>query len=372
MNSETRKAISLAKINIMTRPQTAFLATVCANLPVYIDNSTSTGATDGKVIKLNEDFFMSLDKEERSFLLAHETLHVVYMHALRREYRNPIRFNYAADYVINWQLQKQGFKLIDGVLINSDYADMTTEQVYKVLQDNEDDSVNGNPLDEDINYQDGLSDSDYKELEADIRDIIIKSAQIATMQGEDDSIPNSIKRYLQELAKPKVNWKVVLRRFMQSLNDHDYTWRKPRKRYMPHDLYMPSMCCEGLSKITFAIDTSGSITDAQFNQFISEIHAVMRHLKPKVIEVIQFDHELQAHDTIKSLTDLVNIKCKGYGGTVPDVALEHFNKTDSTALIIITDGYFNKPKVKVIKPVIWCVFDNRDFQAPFGKCIYLD
>lgn len=366
MNTETKKAISIAKINIMTKPQTAFLATVCANLPVIIDNNIPTACTDGKVILLNENFFMNLDKEERIFLLAHETLHVVYMHALRREQRNPQLFNYAADYVINWQLQEQGFKVINGALIDSEYAGLNTEQVYKLLQTNDFDGSQDNPLENDISYQTDLS------TQEEIKDIIIRSAQTVRMVGKEDSIPDSIKRYLQEITQSKIDWRVVLRRFMQSLDNHDYSWRKPRKRYLPYGIYMPSLYSEALSKVTFAIDTSGSITNKQFNEFISELHGVMQQCKPQVMEVMQFDHKLQTHDVIKSVKDLQNIKCKGYGGTLPDVALDKFNQTDSKALIVITDGYFLKPKVKVTKPVIWCIVDNKYFQAPFGKVIYLE
>lgn len=372
MNAETKKAISIAKINIMTKPQTVFLATVCANLPVNIDNSIPTACTNGKVILINESFFMNLDKEERTFLLAHETLHVVYMHALRREQRNPLLFNYAADYVINWQLSKQGFKVIDGVLIDSKYAGLSTEQVYKLLEANDGNSGQGNPLDNDISYQTDLSDAEQQQIQNEIKDIIVKSAQTVRMMGKEDSIPDSIKRYLQELSKPKVNWRIVLRRFMQSLDNHDYTWSKPRKRYMPYGIYMPSLYSEALSKVTFAIDTSGSITNRQFSQFISELHGVMQQFKPQVIEVMQFDHKLQTHDVIKSVRDLQNIKCKGHGGTKPDVALDKFNQTDSKALIVITDGNFSEPQIKVTKPVIWCVFDNKYFQAPFGKVVHLE
>lgn len=372
MNAETKKAISIAKINIMTKPQTAFLATVCTNLPVNINNSIPTACTNGKVILINESFFMNLDKEERAFILAHETLHVVYMHALRREQRNPLLFNYAADYVINWQLSKQGFKLINGVLIDSKYVGLNTEQVYKLLIDDAVNSIQNNPLDSDIDYQTDMSDVEQQKVQEEIKEIIVRSAQTVRMMGKEDSIPDSIKRYLEGLSKPKVNWRIVLRRFMQSLDNHDYSWIKPRKRYMPYGIYMPSLYSEALSKVTFAIDTSGSITNRQFSQFISEIYGSMQQLKPQIIEVMQFDHKLQTHDVIKSVKDLQNIKCKGHGGTKPDVALDRFNQTDSKALIVITDGYFSEPQIKVTKPVIWCVFDNEYFQAPFGKVVHLE
>ena len=372
MNPELDRAISMAKVAIMTKPQTAFLATVCANLETVVTTDIPTAATDGKKILINPDFFMDLDKERRAFLLAHETLHVIYMHALRREYRDHKKFNHAADYVINSELVNQNFTFIEGGLLDSKYDGMATEQVYKLLQENNDNSGDGNILDDDVQYQDNMSPEEQQEAENDIRNIIVSAATAAEMQGQKASIPPSIQRMLEDLTKPKVNWKIVLRRFMQALDVADYSWRKPRKRFLPLDIYMPSMISEGLSKITFAIDTSGSITNEQFDQFLSEVYAVMKQFKPKIIEVIQFDHALQGHDKVTSIRDLKYIKFSGHGGTLPDVALEAFNKTDSQGLIVITDGEFYTPQVTVKKPVYWCVFNNKKFTAPFGKVVHLD
>lgn len=368
--NELDKAISIAKVTIMTKPQTVFMAHVCANLVVEADDNIPTAVTNGIKILINPKFFMDLDKEQRAFLLAHETLHIIYMHALRREFRDPKKFNHAADYVINLQLVNQGFKFIEGGLLDSKYHGLSTEQVYKLLEDNNDNSGDDNTLDNDIDYQDNPIETE--EIENQVKNIIVSAAQSARLKNSSDSIPDSIQRMLEDLTKPKINWKIVLRRFMQALDNQDYTWRKPKKRTLPHNFYLPSLYTEGLSKITFAIDTSGSIDEKQFNQFLSEIYAVMKQFKPKIIDVIQFDHELQSHDTVKSLYDLKRIVFKGHGGTEPDVALEAFNQTDSKALIVITDGEFTKPQVIVKRPVIWAVFGNKEFQAPYGSTIHLE
>ena len=52
------------------------------------------------------------------------------------------------------------------------------------------------------------------------------------------------------LLKPKVQWNIVLRRFMTDLSKGDYSWRKPRKRLLSHGLYMPSLSNPSLAKIT--------------------------------------------------------------------------------------------------------------------------
>lgn len=380
MNPDIQKAISIAKIGIMSKPQTAFLAHMACSLPVVINDEISTARTNGKNIEINSEFFMSRNKEERTFVLAHETLHVVYMHMLRCEHRDPSKFNIAADYVINGDLDNQKFTLIPGVLLNHDFDGLSTEEVYRrILTAPESKEEQDNPLKDDVSFTEdadgngsGMSEEEKEELEEEIRNMIVSAAQSAELQDKKESIPPSVQRMLEELLKPKINWKVLLRRFMQSLANFDYTWRKPRRRMLPLGIYMPSVYSEGLSKVTFAIDTSGSITEKQFNQFMSEVYAVMKQFSPNIIDVMQFDHALQAHDVVKSLRDLQHIVFKGHGGTRPDVALEAFNETDSLALFVITDGYFNKPKVEVDRPVFWCVFNNTDFKPPYGKVVHLE
>ena len=371
MNDDIKKALSIAKIGVMSKPQTAFLANVVCSLPHVLSKEVPTAGTDGKTVLVNPDFFMSLNKEQRAFLLAHEAMHVVYMHMLRREWRDPELYNKAGDYVINNDLLKQGFELIEGSLHDPQYDGMFTEEVYRLLEKLP--KPPSSSMDGDVQYQSSnMSTEQQQALENEIRGIVLRAAQTAQMQGQAGSVPGAVQRELDELTKPKLNWKVILRRFMQSLDAHDYTWTKPRKRLLPLGLYLPSLYSEGLSKITFAIDTSGSITAHQFNQFISEVYAVMKQFKPKEIEVMQFDHILQGQDSVRSLHDLQRIKFTGHGGTNPDAALEAFNKSNSMAIIIITDGEFRTPQTKVNRPVFWAVFNNKSFTAPYGKVVHFE
>lgn len=114
-------------------------------------------------------------------------------------------------------------------------------------------------------------------------------------------------------------------------------------------MYLPRMISDtSLSKVTFAIDTSGSISTEQFNQFVSEIYNIFKTMKPKRIDLMQFDHSLKHHKEIKSLQELKKVPFRGHGGTNPEVAIKAFMNTDSKALVVITDGEFrtNLPNPK--------------------------
>ena len=77
------KALSKAKIAMMMLPDTVFFSTLCTSLEVVITDEVPTAGTDGRKLYINKDFFFGLTESERVFLLAHETLHVAYLHPLR-------------------------------------------------------------------------------------------------------------------------------------------------------------------------------------------------------------------------------------------------------------------------------------------------
>lgn len=363
---ELEHAMSMAKIEIMKTPNTIFLSTVMCSLETIYDDTISTAATNGIYIKFSPDFFMQLNHDERTFLIAHETMHVVYSHMLRRGDRNPQRFNAAADYVINLELVNQGFKMPKMGLLDPVYEGLTTEEVYELLPEAPD-----NPLDGDLEECEEEDGAEARDVQSTINSIIARSVQLADMREQGNGVPDSVRRMLQALNKPEVNWKVVLLRFMDQLNKPEFSWRKRNRRYS--DMYMPSTTNKpSLDLITFAMDTSGSVNEKQFMQHISEVDSLFKAVNPKEIELLQFDHRLQSVDSVKSITDLYKVEFSGHGGTEPEVAIRHFMGTKSKGLIIMTDGYFNtkylsKPK----QPVIWIIYDNPSWEAPYGKAIHI-
>lgn len=364
--TEVEDAISDAKIDIIKLRATTFLASLACSLETIITEDIPTAATNGKYIKYNPYFFMSLPRKQRAFLLAHETLHVAYYHMTRRGSRSPKKWNFAGDYIINLDLVDQGFEMIPGGLLDPKFKGMSTEEIYDIIPDPEDDDSNG--IGDDIEESEG-SEGDIANTEAEVRDMITRAVQLADMKDDRDSVPDSIRRALADYAKPVINWRTVLARFMQQLDKSDYSWSRPNKRH--RDIYLPHMKGNALSKLTFAIDTSGSISVKQFNQFISEVAAVFRTARPRELELLQFDHALQAVDKIKNVQGLSKVHFKGHGGTEPEVALQHFIKSKSQAFICITDGYFSTNQLtKPREPVVWVVFDNPNFTCHFGKVIH--
>lgn len=109
---------------------------------------TPYGATDGRVLLLNQAGLAKLQVHPKSvglcaFLLVHEAMHALLGHGWRlAKLRDPQRANIAADYIINAmidarnkELGKVVFPFIDGVLLDHKLSgDKSVEQLYRELQ----------------------------------------------------------------------------------------------------------------------------------------------------------------------------------------------------------------------------------------------
>ena len=380
MTTETLdKMLSRAKIGIMQKPDTAFFSALCSGLNTHFSQELPTAGTNGLELIINPEFFKSLTVNERIFLLAHETLHVAYLHVLRKEARNPEIWNMAADYVINLELVDRGFTFIKGGLLDEKYRGMGTEEVYSLLMQ-EVENLPKLPMSDlmplpsgTVEGEDGKPSllSTPEAVQAEIQSKISRAIMVAEMQNQSGSVPDSIKRHFKDLTKPQVNWRVVLQRFISQLTQDDYSWRRPNKKYLPH--YLPKLNSKTLSRLDFAIDTSGSITEAQFVQFVSEVHSILRMLNPKQIGVYQFDHKLQGSHVVKNVMDLLTLPFSGGGGTRPQSALDEFEKNKALGLIVLTDGHFYQSMLKDPKrPVIWVVYNNPNFTPPFGTAVHFE
>ena len=75
-------------------------------------------------------------------------------------------------------------------------------------------------------------------------------------------------------------------------------------------------------------------------------------------------------DMVSATTDIRKLEFKGGGGTRIDTTLEALSTEPSKCLIIFTDGYMHVDHLpKPPMPVVWAIYDNDNFEEPFGKQI---
>lgn len=368
-NDQYNRNLDKAKVALMLNNETVFYSVLLLNLNPHYSDVCDTACTDGFSIMINPKFFNELDSDERVFLLVHEAMHVALSHLTRKGSRDHKMWNIAADYVINKILKDRKFKVPENALLNDKYVDWSTEQVYNDIMQNKSKYDKVEPDYDDIQLSED-SNTELSDIEKNMDDILRTAvSQSEIMSNNPDVVPDAIKKYLDKLINPKLPWNIILSRFLTEINKENYSWKRPNKRFMP-DYYLPSLYSTSLSRIDIAIDVSGSISQKQFIQFISELYSVIKQFSINEIGVMQFDHLLQSHDVIKKQLDLTKIKFKGGGGTNVKVAIDAFIKTRSSkALIVLTDGEFAHNYTNTGRPVIWAIYNNKNFKPLFGKVI---
>lgn len=363
--TEYEKALSKTKIKLMTSPDITFFMTVCFSLPHGWDESIPTACTDGRSIQFNPSFFMKLDADERLFLLLHETMHVAYMHMARLQDRDMRKWNIAADYVINLQLHERGFKMPKGGLLDTKWAGMSAEEVYKALPENPSEEV-------DLDLVPGSDSQEDEKVVQEIEDILVRASVASKMAGDKPgSIPGDIEIFLNKLLNPALPWYRLLQKYLNGFTKNDYSFRKPNRRFFPK-FHMPSLDGQKLMDLAIAVDTSGSVSDHDFLMFVTEVSSILRMMKPEKITLVQFDTAIKSVDEIKNIADLGKCKFTGRGGTKIHPVMDWAKENKPQLLLVFSDGEFYPAHTKPPGDLLWLIHNNPRFTAPFGKTIHYE
>src|SRR6056297_40210 len=135
MNEEVLERIITARVGLLLRHP--FFGNLATRMKIYrADDWLMTAATDGRNLYYNTQFFNAMDNKEIEFVVAHEILHMVFDHLGRRDDRNPMLYNIAADYIVNNTLVRDRIgakpKVVD-CFQDFKYEGWTSEEVYDEL-----------------------------------------------------------------------------------------------------------------------------------------------------------------------------------------------------------------------------------------------
>lgn len=344
----------------------------------------NTMATDGKNLYYHEPFVMDLTKDEMLFVSAHEVIHNASEHHLRRQHRKPGRWNKAADYVINGDLiECKVGKMPEGGLFEERFVGLSAEEVYRILDD-ENDGDDSDESDGDPGgcgqILDGAPMGDkaaIAEARADMQSKVRQAAAIAKGLNAG-TLPAGIKRIVDRLLRPVVDWREVLRRFIDESLTKDSSWAKPNRRFLAAGFILPGMVSIGLSHFVVAVDTSGSIDEKALAQFGAEIRAAFEEGMIDKLTVIYADTDVH-HVQEFGPGDEVVLEAKGGGGTAFSNTFKWIaaNANDATVIAYFTDLYVGDFGEEPNAPVIWAVqgdsatFDQLAGNTPFGESILL-
>lgn len=367
-DAELTTALNKAKIGMAGSPDSVFISTICFSMKHIWDHTIPTACVDGLEIRFNPSFFMELTVAERLFLLLHETWHVAFMHMLRRNARKHKRWNIACDHLINLMLIEKGYTMPKGGFADPQYKDLSSDAIYDLLEEAKCESSTV-PMD----LQEPGESDDPVQTHQDVQDVLIRATMQSKASNESiGAIPGEIQIYLNGLLNPKLRWNVLLQRYFQARVKNDYSMSKPNRRFFPK-YHLPSLNSTGLINIAIAVDASGSVSDEEFKQIVSETDSILRRLKPERITLVQFDTDIHSVDVVKSVRDLMSITFTGRGGTAISPVIDWANTNKPQLLLVFTDGHFHfyaKDQTKV--DVLWIVHNNNQFNPPYGKTIHYE
>lgn len=323
----------------------------------------STLATDGRCFYYSNDFVNRLTPKQVEFGFAHEVLHNVFDHMGRRVDRDPMLSNIAADYAVNQILKDERIgEVPDFIQIFQDnkYRGMSYEEIYDDLYSNAkkvDISTLGELLDEHLDgdgsgnggedgEQEGngrgrpvLTDAEKKAIRDEIKEAMVAAAQSAGA----GKVPAGIARMIKTLTEPKMNWRQLLRMSIQSIVKNNFSFSRPNRKSQHSGAILPGMTNDETIDVSIAIDMSGSISDRQANDFLSEVKGIMDEYQDFKLDIWCFDTKVYNYEkfTGDNAEDILNYQVKGGGGTDFDVNFTFMKDNDihPKKLLMFTDMY---------------------------------
>jgi predicted metal-dependent peptidase len=393
---EVREQLITARVGLLLRA--SFFGNLATRLKlVNADEWCPTAATDGRNFYYNTRFIKMLRPKEVEFLFGHEVLHCVYDHFGRRGERDPQLWNIANDYCVNQDLKEHNVgEFITSVpcLYDKKYRGMSSEEVYDSLYENAEKIDIGKLLDQMLDeHLDGngdgdgdgdeegdgkgrpkLSESDRQAIRDEIKEAMLAAAAAS---GDAGNLPAGVKRLIQELTEPKMNWRELLRMQLESTIKSDYTWMRASRKGWHMDAVMPGMKLDPMIDIAVAIDTSGSIGEAMLRDFLSEIQGIMDSFPAYKIHVFCFDTEVHNpaqynSDNLDMITDYE----PGGGGGTDFTAIYDYLKAEEIEpkrLVVFTDGYpFGSWGDENYTDTVWILHGTTSIVPPWGQFAYYE
>ena len=150
------------------------------------------------------------------------------------------------------------------------------------------------------------------------------------------------RRSITDLLKPVINWREVLKTFINHTK-HNYTYLRPSRRSMVSGYYGPRIVKEPTIDVVVAIDTSGSITDHEYRKFVTEIIAITRSASEVCLRLIYWNAEVYGELVYNSQRDnsdsILNFPLESGGTTMSSVSQYITSKAiKPKGVIYFTDG----------------------------------
>jgi predicted metal-dependent peptidase len=362
--------------------------TVKLGYPRFVDELVPTAAVgeteDGRLMYYwNRAFFDSLGIRDRVYVCAHEALHVILGHPLRRKDRDPERWNIACDIAVNTALDHAFYLRLNNKATklgnrygpqsirksSDEVLQLTAEEIYDLLPSlpgGPGGSIPGTSVDG-HDFWDTLTDEQIEQ---------VRRAIAKHLKGRGLGSSGEIVQLERILIKP-FPWQKLLSGRLATVKKprEGETWIRPNRKIYQH---YPRILLPGVhdgdgntSRILGTIDTSGSMAQDD----IEELAGILAGLPKDEYEV----HTTWFDDGVYDAPDLTQVQ--GRGGTsfqkIEDVCCgrlpiqgrdgkEIVLKQYPDVVVAMTDGYAPQPTLQYPNRWIWILTETGSSRAVDG------
>lgn len=368
-------------------------------------DSCHTAATDGRNIFYYPDFFEPLTDGQIVFVMMHEVLHVVLNHLGRARFSSHKHHqigNLAADFAANQILVSEniGKHIGSGYITKADlvaatkkekdikemgtlydpiYANMSYEEIYEDLLETAEElekegyikPMAGSGFDSHEDW-DSLSEEEKQKIKDAIRDSVVSAAN-GVGAG---NVPGSMRRFLGDLLTPKLNWKQLLTKKIESQVRSVRTYARLNRRASTSNFIFPSKAPEQGVTAVLAVDVSGSIGNQEIREFFTEcVHLFETYANFK-IGVLCFDtrgYNYQEYDQYNS-DEILSYDLTGGGGTDFSGIFKYLKELEIVPeqLVIFTDGETHDFGDPDYCDTVFVIKNTREVTPPYGETVSYD
>ena len=367
----------------------------------------------------------SLTDEQLEAVLEHEVMHIINEHPMRRNSRDPLRWNLAADIAINQYIKglpEDCLKVPEGLEKEREaeyyYKSEQVEQMAQQMQgrgqckcdkcggsgkqpcgncDGKGCGSCGGSGEEKCDKCGGSGHnnqgdhSGWEEMDGDVscqdkvRQMVKGAVEDAKRQGRG-TMPGWMEEMIARIMAPPIKWNILLRSGISEevspMPEETFRRCHRRRQYEVNgrmeDIY-PGFKRKPQSRLICAIDTSGSMGAEELGEIVNEL-AFLSRAGYYPIKLIHCDTQITKIETYNGKNEIV---CHGRGGTTFTPVLDYMRDEEPAAeglrptLVFFTDGQGDNPPdngyTKRFK-TIWVVSRNGSSGnvAQFGTIIQME
>ena len=407
--------ITKARARLLVRAP--FFGAIALGLRWVAAPEVGTMATDGRAVWFSAAWCEAQGAEKTMGVIAHEVLHVVNKHHLRRRNRDPRLWNIACDLFINRILLADGY-VLPGTLIfdaGDRFAGLPVEVIYqRLLGEQTQHQAGGTPQPEpgaspsqggtsgtgadtdpgttaaetaatgngagivapaarwgevrDLTADNGtaLGDAARRQAEDDLDVRIRQAAAAATRAGRFSA--GMVE--MVEAALDRADWRDRFRTLFDGTLRSEASWARPNRRFLPQGLYLPGWRRAGAGRVAFVLDTSGSISAPELSVYVGNLLGLIEETGPEQIAIIQCDTAVKQVDYLGPGETVDRIEVHGRGGTLFQPAFTWIIESGFGPHIIVyaTDLASRDTPTDPGVPVIWLT-PSRGRAVPFGEIV---